>query len=660
MNTVERIKKLTSILNYARNEYYNNSNSEITDSEYDRLFDELSQLEKETGMILSNSPTQTVGYGVVSKLEKVKHNHPMLSLDKTKSVDDIVNFLGDKDGIAMLKMDGLTCSTGYNEYLTSAETRGNGEEGEDVLSNAKTITNLPLHISLEDTLIVDGEVIIDYDSFNKINENLSDDEKYKNPRNLASGSIRQLDSSIAAKRNMKFIAWKVISGINSNNHSTRLNELEELGFTVVPFVTIYNLKSRHLMEEKIEDAITKLKQMAIQLHYPIDGIVFGYDDIAYGESLGMTGHHLKSQIAYKFYDDTVQSKMKHIDWTMGKTGVLTPTAVFEPCEIEGSTVERASLHNVSIFKEMCPTVGCTANVYKANCIIPQVKSFEEDGVSQIDVYPIPKVCPICRGETKIVKDNDTEVLMCTNDNCKGKLLGRLSHFVSKPAMNIDGLAEAQLSQFIKLGWLTKLVDIYSLPMRKEIMTLDGFGKRSFEKLVSAIEASRNTTLQRVIYSLSIPNVGKDASKKISQKCCGELEAFKYLINTKYDWSELDGIGSVINQSIYDYFTAANKIDFIELLERLEITSDNSSNTNSNSKSLEGFTFVITGSVKHYKNRDELKAEIESRNGKVSGSVSAKTNYLINNDNLSTSGKNKKAKELNIPIITENQFLEMIK
>ena len=655
MGKMNRIKEITKILNDARNEYYNNSNNIMSDAEYDNLFDELSALETETGVILSNSPTQTVGYTVQSKLNKSTHEYPMLSLDKTKNGDDLIKFISNKDALFMFKLDGLTiCNTYENGVLTKSETRGDGAIGEDITENAKVFSNLPLTIPYKGKLITFGEAIIDYDTFNNINSKLPEDERYKNPRNLCSGTVRQLDSKVCAERNVRFIAWRLVEGSESNSFKVRLEELNNYGFEVVQYVHFPSDK------EELDNLIYTAKVAAESKGLPIDGLVVGFDNIKYGESLGMTNHHLKSQLAFKYSDDTVQTKMKYIDWTMGKTGVLTPTAVFQPCEIEGSTVERASLHNVSIFKEMCPTVGCTANVYKANCIIPQVKSFEEDGISDIDVYSIPKVCPICGEKTAIIKEKDTEVLVCTNSSCKGKLLGKLTHFVSKNAMNIDGLAEAQISQFIELGWLLQFEDIYTFPMRKEIMTLEGFGKRSFEKLSSAIEASRNTTLQRLIYSLSIPNVGKDASKKISQKCKGELRAFKYLINDCYNWTKIDGIGDVINQSIQDYFNNSdNKFYFMQLLEWISILPEES-NVSVSSKSLDGKSFCITGSLVKYSNRDALVKDIETHNGKVVSGVTRKTDYLLTNDVSSGSSKNQKARELSIPVITEEQFMAMIK
>lgn len=652
---MESMKDLIKKLNEACDSYYNKNKPIMSDYEFDNLYSELVNMEKETNIVYSNSPTQKIGYEVKSELEEVKHNHPMLSLDKCHDESDLIKFAGNKDCILSVKCDGLTTSLRYlNGKLVSAETRGNGISGSNVLHNVLTINNVPQTISYLGELIIDGETIIDYNSFSQINECLLEDEKYKHPRNLASASLTLLDSSIAAKRKMKFITWKVIKGFDEiDSNFFKLKEVEKLGFDIVPMWTYTNKSSD---KDNITNMLENLKDNADNIGLPMDGAVMAIDSISYGKSLGTTGKFPRHSIAYKFEDELFETVLENIEWNTSKTGLINPIAKFKEVDLGGAITTKATLHNISYIKGLQLGIGDKILVRRANGVIPKV----HDNLTRSGKFELPNECPICNGKVEIHNDNGSETLHCTNDNCKGKLLGKLSHFVSKVALNIEGLAEAQLSQFIELGWLTKLVDIYNLPMRKEIMTLDGFGKKSFEKLASAIETSRKTTLQRVIYSLSIPNVGKDASKKISQKCCGELEAFKYLINSKYDWSEIDGIGSVINQSIYDYFTLENKLDFIELLEMLEIIPDSASSINSNNKSLEGLTFVITGSVEHYKNRDELKLEIESRNGKVSGSVSTKTNYLINNDNMSTSGKNKKAKELNIPIITENQFLEMIK
>lgn len=665
---VERIKELVKLLNEASVTYYNTGDTIMTDSEYDKLYDELKQLEYETNTVLSNSPTQKVGAEVISKLETVKHNHPMLSLDKCHTSEELIEFAGDRDCLLMLKLDGLTVSLEYNYgKLISAETRGTGEEGSNILHNAFVFKNIPKGINCKEHLIVDGEAIITYDDFNKINDSLGDDEKYKNPRNLASGSCTLLDSKEASKRNLRFIAWKVIKGLdeisNPDSNFFKLKEVERLGFDVVPMWTYSNKSSD---KDNLPDMLSNLRVQAEKLGYPIDGAVMLTDSITVGNEMGRTEKFFRHSIAYKFEDEDYATELLDIEWTMGKTGVLTPTVIFKSVLIDGTSVSRASLHNVSIMEELDLQKGCTVNVYKANCIIPQVRSAGFNG-NEIGEFIIPNKCPICGGKTEIRMTQDptmgkiVKTLYCTNENCKGKLLGKLNHFVSKYAMNIDGLSESTLERFMDLGWLNGFTDIYNLPMRKEIVALDGFGKKSFDKLCKSIETSRYTTLQRLIYSLSIPNVGKDASKKISNKCKGEYEAFVYLINNKFNWGELECIGDVINQSIYNYFSSSeNKLSFVMLKERLEIESNSTeSNVNNNGVSLNGLTFVITGSVTHFKNRDEVKAKIESLGGKVSGSVSAKTSYLINNDIASTSGKNKDAKKLNVPIITEEQFLAMI-
>lgn len=661
MSNVNRMKELVKTLNKYRDSYYNKQKSEVSDYEYDKLFDELKQLEEVTGIVLSNSPTQTVGYEVKSELKKVTHNHPMLSLDKTKSVDELANFLGDKIGILMLKLDGLTVSLRYiNGQLVSAETRGNGEIGEDILHNAKVFSNIPLQIDYQGELIVDGEAIITWDVFEKINAGLPEGEKYKNPRNLASGSVRQLDSKIAAERNIKFIAWKMVKGIDSNSFNKRLNILGDLGFEVTP---------RYILDKNvIGDMIDCLKGVAEHNGYPIDGMVLGYDDVSYGESLGMTGHHLRSQMAFKFYDEEVETTLKGIDWTMGKTGVLTPTAIFEPVEIDGTTVERASVHNISILEELELMTGDTITVYKANQIIPQIAEnlskkarHNQAGIGQMDGFVhIPAKCPICGGDTEIKQENSSQVLICTNSNCNGKLLGRLTHFVSKNAMNIDGLSEATLEKLIELGFVESFIDIYELRYSyyNELVDLNGFGKRSIDKLIDAIEKSKNTTLDRFIYALCIPLIGRAASKTISNYFDGSFDRFynegclKYFV-----FENLDDFGASMSDSMRNYLD-----DNIEMIKELAgyLTFQTVQKTNTSTVNLSGKTFVITGSLNTFANRDAAKELIESLGGKVSGSVSAKTSYLVNNDINSTSGKNKKAKELGVPIITEEELLKMIK
>lgn len=499
MDKVKRIKELTQKLNQYRDSYYNDSVSEISDHEYDELFDELKQLEEETNIVMANSPTHTVGYEVKSKLEKVKHSHPMLSLDKTKSVDDLKKFAGDKNCLLMCKMDGLTVLLTYeNGELIQAETRGNGEEGEIITHNARVFENIPAHIDYTGHLEVEGEAIITYGDFEIINSKLLENEKYKNTRNLVSGSVRQLDSNIAAQRHIKFITWKVPNiedKIKSDNSILfRLNYIKDLGFDIVPFYSYTNCSSD---KENINNMIISLQDRAKYLGYPIDGLVVTYDDISYGESLGTTGHHPKHSLAYKFYDDIYPTRLLDVEFTMGKTGVLTPTAVFEPVEIDGTMVERASLHNISIMKSLgIVSKYQEIGVYKANMIIPQIEYAEKmNCVSVKESICIPGVCPVCGRNTERLKDNDTEILVCTNPNCKGKLLGKLSHFVSKNAINIDGLSEQTLQKFIDLGWLNSFREIYYLSEHKEEMyKLDGFGKKSVDKLLESIEKSRNTTL----------------------------------------------------------------------------------------------------------------------------------------------------------------------
>ena len=650
MERIERIKNLVEQLNHYRNEYYNNSHSEISDFEYDKLFDELTALESETGFIMTVSPTQTVGYEVVSELEKVTHNHPMLSLDKTKSVDDVIKFLGNKDGVVMAKVDGLTCSLRYvNGHLISAETRGNGEVGEDILHCAKTIKNIPLEINCLDEVIVDGEVIITYDDFKKINENLSEGQKYKHPRNLASGSIRQLDSSIAAQRNMKFIAWKLIKGINSNSFFDHLMFMSSLGFDVV---MLLSLPSKLVDKKLIEHSIELVQQDAKREGIPIDGCVFGYDDIAYGESLGATGHHLRSQLAFKFYDELYSTKLQYIDWTIGKSAQLTPTAVFDAVEIDGTEITRASLHNISIIKNLGLTNECTVNVFKANQIIPQIDSCENDGHGEIE---IPTTCPICGGATAIKKDNESEVLICTNPECAGKKLAQFTHFVSKKGMDIRGMSEATLQDLISLGFLRNFKDIYHLSdHRQQLILLDGFGEKSIDNLLKSIEDSRNVKLENFIAALGIPNIGLTASKTISKYCNGSYDKFYQLFEHGFDWTSLDDFGPTMARNLDGYLDEwrrevddlAGEMSFV-LPEEYRVTEN----------PFNGKSLCVTGKLNHF-TRDSINEKIISLGAKAVGSVSKKTDYLVTNE-ASGSSKYKKAIELNIPIITEEEFLNMI-
>lgn len=654
MNQVELniMRGMVSILNDASEAYYNTGKPIMTDEDFDMRLEDLRQFEEETGFILSNSPTQRVGAKVLTELNEVTHSHPMLSLEKCHTIDELIRFANSRELVASLKLDGLTVSITYeNGVLTKAETRGNGYVGSDITEHIKQFINVPLKINKDGTYIIDGEAIIADEDFDEINK----DGEYKNSRNLAAGTLSVLDTSLVAKRKLRFVAWDVIDGGNTNKLKDNLNEAKELGFEVVPSWIVVNLEFN-----KLKSMLDYIFDYASDEGLPIDGIVFKFDDIEYGKSLGSTSHHFKNGIAYKKKDDTYETKLIDIDWTMGKTGILTPTAIFEPVEIDGTTVERASVHNISILTKLDLHIDDKIEVYKANQIIPQVKrnvsaDRRMDLEIKPDYIPIPYTCPICGGNTEIKQDNDSKVLLCTNENCKGKLLGKLTHFVSKNAMNIDGLSEATLEKFIELGWLTKFVDIYYLDVNKEEMfNLDGLGEKSVKNLLNSIEKSKNTTLDRFIYALSIPDVGRSTAKTIASR----FENCKDFIvrAPSFDWEELDGIGiqtaSKIDEFIQNHIDEireiANELNF-EIVENVV-----------GSNVLENKVFCITGSLNHFTNRDEVKEKIESLGGKVSGSVSAKTSYLVNNDINSTSGKNKKAKELGVKIINEDELIEMLK
>lgn len=645
MSKIQRIRELVELLNHYRNEYYNNSNSEISDFEYDKLFDELSMLESETGFIMVTSPTQTVGYEVKSELTKVKHNHPMLSLDKTKSIDDIVKFLGNQDGICMAKMDGLTCSLRYvNGELVSAETRGDGEIGEDILHCAKTIKNIPLKIECLDEIIVDGEVIISYDDFEKINETLPEDKRYKHPRNLASGSIRQLDSSVAAQRNMQFVAWKLVKGSDNNSFSERLKFVAKLGFTIVAHGHIRKNDGKCV----IEAIVDQLKNMAKDVGYPIDGCVFGYDDIAYGESLGATGHHLRSQMAFKFYDELYPTRLQYIDWTIGKSSQLTPTAVFESVEIDGTDVTRASLHNISIIKNLGLTKGCTINVFKANQIIPQIDSCENDGNGEIE---IPSRCPICASDTVIKKDNGSEVLMCINPNCAGKKLAEFVHFVSRKCMNIDGLSEATLEKLISLGYINDFKSIYGLSkLHEQLIKIEGLGPKSVEKLLLAIEKSRSVKLENFIAALGIPNIGLSAAKTIAIKFNHSFDKWMDAYSHGFPWNKLDDFGETMTNNLDDYLDWNYK-SVVLLADEMNFILPKKSENNS----LEGLKFCITGSFSQP--RDTLKNQLESRGAKFVNSVSKNLDILFAGDKAGS--KLTKAQSLGVKIANEAELTALL-
>lgn len=648
MNKIKRIKELVELLNYYRNEYYNNSQSEISDFEYDQLFDELSVLESETNFIMATSPTQTVGYEVKSELIKVRHNHPMLSLDKTKNVDDIIKFLNGKMGIVMAKMDGLTCSLRYiNGELVSAETRGNGEIGEDILHCAKTIKNIPLKIECLDEVIVDGEVIITYDDFEKINGALPENERYKNPRNLASGSIRQLDSSIAAQRNMKFIAWKMVKGYKDNSFYNRMLRLSTWGFDITPAAPLPYIFQD---SKEINNIINIIKDWSNKKKYPIDGCVFGYDDVKYGESLGATEHHLRSQYAFKFYDELYDTKLKYIDWTLGKTSVLTPTAVFEPVEIDGTDVSKASLHNISILKSLGLTNYCTVRVFKANMIIPQIDSCDNNGVGEIE---IPDICPVCGGKTAIRKDNESEVLVCTNSDCSGKKLAQFTHFVSKNCMDIKNLSESTLEKLISLGYINSFKDIYHLSDHyNRLILIDGLGKKSVNNLLKSIESSRNVKLENFLAALSIPNIGLSASKTISNKFNNDINEVLDAYNQGYDWRQLEDFGETMEDNMNKFFND-NLDNIYSLAEEMHFVKNENNEVVDNS--LNDMKFCITGSFSQ--SRDELKKKLEAKGAKFVSSVSKNLDILFCGEKAGS--KSTKAQQLEIRIANEEELMKML-
>lgn len=653
MITREQIIEVINKLNKATYSY-EQGNSSMSDKEWDDLYFWLKQAELETGIILPNSPTQKIIYPIkVDKLTKVKHNHLMLSLDKTKSIDEVSSFLGKQPYIAMCKMDGLTCSLRYlNGKLVSAETRGNGEIGENVTHNANVIKSIPKEISYKEELIIDGEIICTYENFKPFSE------EYKNPRNFASGSIRLLDSQECQKRNLTFVAWDIIKGFDEYNLllDKLLTLRDDYSFITVPCS----------FDNDINSEIEDIKYQAKKLNYPIDGVVFKFNNIEYSKQLGKTEHHFKNAIAYKFYDETYDTRLKYIDWMMGRTGTLTPVAVFEPVEIDGSIVERASMHNYGIMRELlgsCAYIGEPLKVFKSNQIIPQLLSVEEKykydygyviahgGASANDEL---EKCPICGELCAIEKSKDGVLnMICQNPQCPGKLINSLDHFCSKKGLDIKGLSKATLEKLIDWGWVSNIYDIYELNnYKEEWQNKQGFGDKSVTKILQAIEDSKNSSLANYISAIGIPLIGKTVSKELV-KYIESYEDFRQKIKNNFDFSELFGFGESIDYAIKNFdYTYADKL-YNNYMNLSNDINDNKNNI------LQNITFVITGKLNTFKNRDAIKAEIEFYGGKVSGSISKNTKYLINNDINSTSSKNKKAKELGIPIITEEDFLHMI-
>ena len=647
-------------LNKASEAYYNTGQPIMSDLEFDCKLKELKQWEDETGIVLSNSPTHNVGATVLDNIKEVTHETPMLSLEKCHSTEEIVKFANNQDLVASVKLDGLTVRLTYKDGdLVLAESRGNGVVGSDVTEHVKQFTNVPLHINKEGTYIIDGEALIKLDDFAEISKN----GEYKNSRNLAAGTLSSLDTSIVKDRKLSWCAWEVIEGDSDNSFYKRLLNAQNLGFDVVP---CYNITINEFNQLQIH--IDNFINIAGKENLPQDGVVFKFDDVKYGKSLGNTSHHFRNGIAYKVFNDSVETTLRDIEWSSGKTGILTPVAIFDSVDIEGSEVSRASLHNISVMNEILGRSwkGQKIGVYKANMIIPAVRWAEQfdaskfnDLILDVSYINIPDKCPICGQPTKIVKENDSEVLCCTNEACKGRLLGKLTCAVSKNALNIDGLSESTIEKFINFGWLNSIQDIYYLATHKnEMKTLDGFGDKSVEKLLSSIEKSRNTNLERFLYSLSIPLLGKSASKMIAEAVDYNFDVFMHqmtMTGAKY-FKYIPGVGDVLIKSLDDYFEK-NCSNILKLSKEFVFETKGNYKTND---LLNGKTFVITGSLNHYSNRNELKEVIELNGGKVSGSISSKTSYLINNDIDSISSKNKKAKLLNIPIISEEDFLKMLK
>lgn len=646
-------------LNRASEAYYNTGQPIMSDYEFDKKIEELKQWEEEIGIVLSNSPTHNVGATVLDNIKEVTHKTPMLSLEKCHSVEEIIKFANNHNLVASIKLDGLTVRLTYKDGdLVLAESRGNGIVGSDVTEHVKQFTNVPLHINKEGTYVIDGEALIKSDDFAEVNKN----GEYKNSRNLAAGTLSSLDTSVVKERRLSWYAWEVVEGAKENDSFTfSLMEAEELGLDVVPNANL------GYSEMDIEEVIEYCFDKAKEYNLPQDGVVFKFDDVEYGKSLGNTSHHFRNGIAYKVFNDSVETILRDIEWSCGKTGILTPVAIFDTVDIDGSEVSRASLHNISIMEEIMdsPWIGQKIGVYKANLIIPAIRwaeqvDYDNQNSSNKQFLDIPSVCPICGQPTKIIKENDSEVLYCTNEDCKGRLLGQLTHAVSKSALNISGLSESTLDRLIKFGWVTSIKDIYHLSSYKNHMQiLDGFGKRSIEKLLNSIEESRNTNLQRFLYALSIPLLGKSASKMIAEAVDRDFDTFidEMTMKGAEYFKYLHGIGDALINSLNTYWKS-HYSEIIQLANEFTFEKPNIV-LDETPKTLQGKTFVVTGSVNHYKNRDELKADIVVHGGTVVGSVSSKTSYLINNDINSTSSKNQKAKSLNIPIISEEDFLKMI-
>ncbi len=647
MNKKERIKELVELLNKASKAYYQESREIMTNFEYDALYDELVSLEAETGIVLSSSPTVNVGYEVLSELPKEAHPSRMLSLDKTKDVDQLVSWLGEQEGILSWKLDGLTVVLTYEGgKLAKGVTRGNGEIGEVITNNARVFANLPINIEFKGQLTLRGEAVISYEDFEEINKTISDESaKYKNPRNLCSGSVRQLNNQVTKERNVRFYAFSLVSaeGVDFETRHQQMEWLSAQGFENVTYKQV----NKDTLKEEVKWFADSIEQNPI----PSDGLVLVLDDIEYGLSLGQTSKFPRDAIAFKWQDEIRETTLKEIEWSASRTGLINPVAIFEPVELEGTTVSRASVHNISVMRDLKLGIGDRITVYKANMIIPQIAS----NLTGSDNVQVPCHCPVCGHETKIKDENGIKTLHCINDNCLAKQIKLLSLFVSRDAMNIEGLSEMTIEKLIEAGMVKELADLFHVErFKEEFVKMEGFGEKSFNNLLKSVEKARNTTPERLLYSLGIAGIGKANARLIAKHCNNKWEAIQNL--GLEELTTIEGIGDVMARSFRDYFDDEdNKRTVKDLLAELNLDETAVETGNS----LAGMTFVITGSLNHFENRDALKDKIEKAGGKVAGSVSAKTSYLINNDVTSTSGKNKKAKELGIPIIDEEKIIEML-
>ena len=644
----ERMQELVELLNKAGRAYYQEADEIMSNYEYDRLYDELLSLEKELGITLSASPTVNVGYEVLSELPKERHETPMLSLDKTKDVEELKKFVGSQKAMMSWKLDGLTIVLTYQDgELFKAVTRGNGEVGEVITNNARVFKNIPLQIAYKGELILRGEAVIGYKDFKRINEEIEDaDARYKNPRNLCSGSVRQLNNEITAKRNVRFYAFTLVQAEGVDFHNSRIgqmNWLRDQGFEVVEFCEV--------TQDTVEEEVIKFSEKIAQNDFPSDGLVVVYDDVEYGRSLGRTSKFPRDSFAFKWADETKETKLLEIEWSPSRTGLINPVAIFEPVELEGTTVSRASVHNLSIMEELELGVGDEIEVYKANMIIPQIAQ----NLTRSGVKDIPEHCPVCGGGTEVRQVSNAKALYCVNPECQAKHLKSFALFVSRDALNIEGLSEATLEKFIAKGYIKEYADIFHLDrFQDEIESMEGFGEKSYRNLAESIERARTTTLPRVIYGLGIANIGLANAKMICREFDNDVD--RMLAAVPEELSAIQGVGEVIAGAFVDYFAdERHERVFRSLLKELTIPEE----TVEKEQRLAGVNFVITGSVEHFANRGEVKELIESLGGKVTGSVTSKTNYLINNDAASTSSKNKKANELGIPIISEKEFLEML-